>query len=40
LITWATSPATTGENLKSIFSDIMGQVKKWAGETKIKQRLQ
>ncbi len=30
----------TGENLRNIINDIMSQVKKWAGETKINQRLQ
>lgn len=29
----------TGTNLKSMIDDIMGQVKKWAEETQIKQRL-
>ena len=38
-ITEKTNPTTTGENLKSIFWDIMGQVKKWAEETKVSQRL-
>jgi hypothetical protein len=29
----------TGETLRSMIDDIMGQVKKWAEETKINQRL-
>ncbi len=38
--TGTTLSTITGENLKSIINDIMSQVKKWAGETKINQRLQ
>lgn len=30
---------TTGENLRSIFDDLMSQAKKWAEETSISQRL-
>lgn len=29
----------TGENIKSMVDDLMGQIKKWAGETSINQRL-
>lgn len=37
--TGSTTPQKTGENLKSMINDIMGQVKKGAEETKINQRL-
>lgn len=36
--TWSTNP-TTGENISSMISDLMGQIKKWAEETSINQRL-
>jgi len=39
-ITGDVSTATTGESIRSIIDDIMFQVKKWAWETKINQRLQ
>ncbi len=39
-ITGEITTATTGESLRSMINDIMGQVRKWAGETKINQRLQ
>ncbi len=39
-ITGDVSTATTGESLRSMIDDIMFQVKKWAWETKINQRLQ
>lgn len=39
-ITGSAESTTTGENLRSMIDDIMGQVKKWAGETKINQWLQ
>ena len=38
-ITGDVTPTNTGESLKSIFSDIMSQAKKWAEETKISQWL-
>jgi len=39
--TGATNSATTGENIKSLFNDLMSQAKKWAEETTlIKQFLQ
>jgi hypothetical protein len=38
-ITTGTAEKFTGEGIKSIISDIMSQVKKWAEETKINQRL-
>ncbi|MFA6256303.1 MAG: hypothetical protein WC606_03900 [Candidatus Absconditabacterales bacterium] len=37
--TESTNSITTGESIKSIFSDIMSQVKKGAGETTINKRL-
>lgn len=37
--TESTNSITTWESIKSIFSDIMSQVKKWAGETTINKRL-
>ncbi len=36
--TWTTSEMT-GESFRSVIDDIMSQVKKWAEETKINQRL-
>ncbi len=36
--TWNTNP-TTGETISSIFGDLMGQIKKWAEETSMSQRL-
>jgi len=37
--TGTTAPEMTGETLKSMIDDIMGQVKKWAEETKIYEWL-
>lgn len=33
------TPTATGENLRSIIDDLMGQIKKWAEETSINSRL-
>ena len=38
--TTGTITQKTGPGLESIINDIMSQVKKWAGETKINQWLQ
>lgn len=38
-VTGSVAPTATGESLRSMIDDLMGQVRKWAGETKINQRL-